>query len=285
MRSFARIFPVAALIALTGTQASAADLKGGPESSISDVTGGGSAWIVTIGGYGADEPSFLGSKRHDFGFVPIIDIRRAGEPESLILPFDAASVALYKSGRFRFGLAGSIEDSRSRDDDNRALHGLHDIDYTVELGVFAEYWLAPNIRTRVEVLQGVNGAEGLVGNLSADYVYAPNSRWQFTAGPRLEFGNTQFMNEYFGIRSSEVAASGLPSFHASGGLESVGVLGTARYNVTDRFSIRAFAEYQKLTDDAADSPLVVLRGSEDQYRFGIGAAYAFGIGGGPAPYK
>ena len=77
------------------------------------------------------------------------------------------------------------------------LEVLRDINYSVEIGAFAEYWAAPNLRTRVELLQGVTGHDGFVANLSADYVYKPDYRWQFTIGPRLEIVDTQFEIDLF----------------------------------------------------------------------------------------
>jgi outer membrane protein len=39
--------------------------------------------------------------------------------------------------------------------------------------------------------------------------------------------------------------------------------------------VRAYVEYEKLLGDAADSPLVRLRGSSNQTTFGVGASYSF----------
>ena len=71
-----------------------------------------------------------------------------------------------------------------------------------------------------------------------------------------------------------IRSLGLPS-PAAGGLYSAGVDATVRYNLTERISLRAFAEWNRLTGDAADNPLVQLRGSEDQFQAGVGAAYKF----------
>ena len=235
---------------------------------------GGSYWVVTLGGYAAAEPEFPGSKSYSFAFRPIIDIHAAGAKEWLSLPEDAFSLTLYQAGNFRMGLAGDYLLDRNHRDDS-VLRGLRDINYTLELGAFAEYYPAPFLRTRVELLQGVTGSEGFVANLKADYIYQPNPQWQFTAGPRLQFADTQYVSTYFSISSAEAITSGLPPYHASGGLNSAGLDATARYNVNERFSVRAFADFERLVGDSANSPLVKFRGSEDQFQFGIGASYTF----------
>jgi MipA family protein len=261
-----------AFLSLTAGCAQAADFLDGTPLSYKD--GPGSAWIVTLGAYGGGEPAFPGAKGLTFAFRPIVDIRREGTKEWLGLPNDAIGVTLYQTGNFRFGAAGDLLTNRDRGDDS-ALRGLRNIDYTLELGAFAEYYPVPFIRTRVELLQGVTGADGFVANLMADYIYQPDPFWLFTAGPRLRFVNTQYESTFFSISPAEAAASGLTPFHASGGLNSAGIDATARYNVSERLSLRAFAEWDRLTGDGADSPLVKFRGSEDQFQFGIGAAYKF----------
>jgi MipA family protein len=272
-----KLTKAASLLAFMGVAmgtAHGADILSDTPLSYKDTPGG---WVVTLGGYGAAEPQFPGSKSYTFAFRPIVDIHRAGEKEWLSLPNDAVSISLYETGNFRFGVAGDYLLDRNHRDDS-ALRGLRDINTTLELGVFAEYWATPFLRTRVDLLQGVTGAEGLLANLSADYVFRPDYRWQFTVGPRLQFANTQFESTFFSINAAESARSGLPGFHASGGLHSAGVDATARYNLSDRFSIRAFADWERLVGDGADSPLVKLRGSEDQFQFGVGAAYTFNYG-------
>lgn len=232
-------------------------------------------WVVTLGGYGALEPAFPGSKNYVGTGRLIFDLYRAGDRVWLTLPNDAAAITLYEAGNFRAGVAGDLLLGRNRNDDILALYGLRNIDYTFELGGFAEYYPVPFLRTRVELLQGVTGADGFSANFMADFIYAPGPQWLFTVGPRLKVVNTQYMSTFFSINPVESGLSGLPVYNATSGLYSVGVDATARYNVTERFSIRAFAEWNQLSGDAANSPLVQFRGSEEQWQVGIGAAYKF----------
>ena len=67
----------------------------------------------------------------------------------------------------------------------------------------------------------------------------------------------------------------MPVYNAQGGFYSAGVDATVRYQLTERISLRAFAEWDRLMGSAADSPLVQLKGSEDQFQVGVGAAYKF----------
>ncbi len=265
----------AACLAFLGFSAGVAQAGGlwGDNPSYKDGPSGD--WVVTLGGYGALEPAFPGSKTYVGTGRLILDVYRAGDRVWLTLPNDAAGITLFEAGNFRAGVAGDLLLGRNRNDDIMALYGLHNINYTIELGGFAEYYPVPFLRTRVELLDGVTGAEGFGANVMADLIYAPGPQWLFTVGPRLKIVNTQFMSTFFSINEAEHIVSGLPFYQATGGLYSAGVDATARYNVTERFSIRAFAEWNQLAGDAATSPLVQYRGSEEQWQVGVGAAYKF----------
>ncbi len=241
---------------------------------------GGGYWVVTIGGYGAAEPAFPGSKDFTGTGRLIFDFYRAGDREWLSLPNDAASVTLYEAGNFRAGIAADLVWGRYQNSGD-AVHGLHDVDTTIEVGGFFEFYPVPFLRTRAELLQGVTGAEGFVANLMADFIYQPTPQWLFTVGPRLKFVDDNYNDAFFSITYLDSQLSKNPGFadlsryKAAGGLYSAGVDATVRYNLTERISLRAFAEWNRLTGDAADSPLVQLRGSEDQFQVGVGAAYKF----------
>jgi outer membrane protein len=267
-----RLIAAAAALGLTAGCACAADIMGGSADSYKDTPG--NYWVITLGGYAGAMPDYQGSKGYAGTFRPAFDIHQAGQMEWITLPTDAFGLTLYNTANFRIGAAGDWLQNRNSKDDS-TLNGLHSINYTVELGAFAEYYPLQFLRTRAEVLQGVSGADGLTVNLMADYIYRPNQSWLFTAGPRLQFANTQYESTFYSINASEAAASGLTPYHASGGLNSAGANATARYYFNDRFSVRGFVEWDRLVDDAANSTLVKAKGSEDQVQFGLGAAYRF----------
>ena len=276
MRAYKAALTAAAFLSLTMGCADAADISDNSGFSYKDTPA--DYWVITLGGYAGARPQYPGSDGLTFDFRPVIDIHRAGAREWLALPNDAFSLTLYQTPNFRIGAAADYLQNRNQSDDRSALRGLHDIDYTVELGGFAEYYPLPFLRTRVELLQGVSGAEGFAANLMADYIYTPDPSWMFTVGPRLQFVNTQYESTFFSITAAEAAIANLTPYHAAGGIHSAGVDATARYYVNDRLSLRAYFEWDRLVGDAADSPLVKQRGSEDQLQFGIGAAYRFTYG-------
>ena len=242
-----RVACVAAFLGLSAGCAYSADLSGAAPS-YKDTPG--NYWVITIGGYGVIEPAFPGAKDTVFTGRPIIDIHQAGAKEWLALPNDAFSLTLYHTNNFRIGAAADYLNHRQQSDAPNELRGLHNIDYTFELGAFAEYYPAPFLRTRVEVLQGVTGADGFEANLMADFIYSPTPQWLLTAGPRMQFVNDKFASSFYSVSAAETGPSGLPAYHATGGMNYAGVDATARYYMTESFSLRAFAEWNRLLGDA-----------------------------------
>jgi MipA family protein len=267
MLTMKKVACVAAVLGLGAGTALAADLSANSGGSYKDAPG--NYWVVTIGGYGVAVPTYPGSKDVTYSGRPILDVRRAGSKEWLSLPNDAFGVALYETNNFRIGAAADLLNKRSHKDAPAALSGINDIDYTVEVGGFAEYYPAPFLRTRVELLQGVTGAEGFEANLMADFIYKPGARWLLTAGPRLQIVDDKYASAFF----TTVAPA--PAYTATGGVYTAGVDATIRYCLTDNVSLRAYAEWNRLLGDAADSKIVELGGSADQFQVGVGAAYKF----------
>ena len=55
----------------------------------------------------------------------------------------------------------------------------------------------------------------------------------------------------------------------------VGAGAQVSYRINPLWEVHAYVEYERLLGDAANNPLVTLRGSKNQTTVGIGASYAF----------
>jgi MipA family protein len=233
-------------------------------------------WIVTVGAWTYLQPEFEGSDEFGFGVKPIVDFRRPGERAWLDLPTDHGGITLFSTGNFRVGPSFNFI-QRRKEDDSDALRGLGNVDWALELGAYAEYWLTDSVRTRAEVRRGFNGHEGFVANFSADFVWRPLPAWTLTLGPRLSLADDEYMRTYFSVTPAQAVTSGLRAFDAQGGLKSAGALASVAYQWTPQFATMAYVEYARLLGDAADSPIVTDRGSRDQVTIGIGAKYTFSV--------
>lgn len=170
-------------------------------------------------------------------------------------------------------LGGAFRVIGSRDvDDNPELAGLGDIDTAVELGLALTY-RERNFRAFGEVRRGFGGHEGITGTLGADLIFRPSDRLTISAGPRVNLGNDEFANTYFGVTSAQAAASSFGAFDAEGGVLGTGFEVNGTYRLDDRWAVEGLLSYEKLNDSAANSP-ITRAGSDDQWRISIGLSRA-----------
>jgi outer membrane protein len=238
-------------------------------------------WIVTIGGELRIGPKWAGAPEDKFGLTgaPLVSIRKVGTPPEYFGPRDSFGFSILDLGQFKLGPAAKIVWPRKASDD-QALNGLGNIDYALQAGAFAEYWPAQWLRLRGEVRQGFGGEKGVTGDLFLDAI-VPAGQFRFSVGPRLTLQSAAAIGPYFGITPAQSAGStvaglpALPVYHAGGGLYSYGAGTQAEYFFNPQWATHAFVEYERLTGSAADSPLVIQRGSPNQFTFGLGATYSF----------
>jgi outer membrane protein len=234
-------------------------------------------WTVTVGVEARVAPRWQGADdNYIFYPVPLLDVRRAGTIERFRGPRDGISIGLIDTGALRIGPVGKIRFPRKESDDGK-LVGLGDVGWAYEVGVFADYYWGPWLRTRAEVRQGWGGHDGLMADLMADVIAQVSQQLTLSAGPRITFASTAATSPYYSVNAIQSAASGLPIYSAKGGVRSVGAGAQARYFWTPQWATHAFVEYERLTGDAKNSPVVALRGSPDQWTFGAGVTYAFNI--------
>ncbi len=206
---------------------------------------------------------------------PFLDFSRArgDEPFRFEAADESASIALLRDSGFAVGPVLNFEGSRR----TRDVPGLHRVSFTVEPGAFVQYEFAAPIRARVELRQGVNGHKGLIGTASLDYVARDRDEWLFAIGPRVTYSNGKYQRAYFGVPVDSVASSGLAAFRPSGGIQAVGANAGYLMQFTPRWGMYAYAKYDRLVDDAADSPVVRRYGSRNQLSGGLALTYTFGV--------
>ncbi len=231
-------------------------------------------WTVTVGASGMATPTWEGSDKTMGAVLPLFNIRPIGTPPRYFNPREGLGVTLFEIGRLQIGPVAQIKFSRKVKDDPFALQGLGDVDLAIEAGAFAEYWFVDWLRYRAEVRQGFGGHHGVVADQFVDVV-VPFGPWTLSAGPRLRIVSARANDPYYDINLNQSLLSGLPTYDAGGGVRSVGAGAQAIYRFNPQWAVHGFVEYDRLVGDAADSPVVKLRGSEDQFTIGGGVAYSF----------
>ena len=213
----------------------------------------------------------------DLSVLPMFDVDRArGDTPFEFEPADDSfGFSVLKAGGFEFGPAVSLVGRRKP---KYVGVDVPRVGRTVEVGAFANYWVNENFRLHSELRRGVNGHDGWVADGGADLVLRDGDDWLFSIGPRVKWADGNFHDAYFGITPATALATGLPVYDAGSGIESYGVNAGADLSVTRHWGISLYAKYDRLTGDAANSPLVLRYGSRNQFYSGIALSYTFGGG-------
>ncbi|MEM9573237.1 MAG: MipA/OmpV family protein [Pseudomonadota bacterium] len=242
-----------------------------------------SKWTFTVGTGVFATPTYLGDDDIQLSIFPNLRIEYDNR---LILGFDGAEYAVVRTDNLRLGPVFRFQFGRDEDGsnplaitntDNTDLVGLGDVDGTPELGGFVEYSLS-SFTARVEARQGIGGHDGFIGEADVTYNHSFDlgARQAFVSiGPSISFGDSSFNSAFFDVNAEQSLASGLSTFDADGGINSVGVGVNFFRPLTDKISVAIFADYDRLLGDIADSSLVQERGSENQFTGGLFLNYTF----------
>ncbi|MDZ4786674.1 MAG: MipA/OmpV family protein [bacterium] len=279
MRKFTLALALTGACSLIASSAFSVDRKGPPQRDLEINVGAGAIYT----------PAFLGSKDYQLSAVPNLSVKYKDQFFASVQ--DGIGYNLIRSNGWRIGPVVKYAMQRKENGNNPfrivgnktdALRGLGDVDGTMELGGFAEYrwreWSA-----KADVRQGVNGHQGFVTDLNANYTKAvPSAFWKegspliLSVGPRATLVDSDYNQTYFGVNASQSARSGLSQYKAEGGLLSYGIGALAILPITDTMTATWIAGYERVAGDGGDSPLVQQRGSEDQAIVGMFFSYAFG---------
>jgi MipA family protein len=94
------------------------------------------------------------------------------------------------------------------------------------------------------------------------------------------FIDSRYANYNFGISPAGSLASGLPGYVARGGLKDFGLGAFTAFDLNGNFldggpAIGIGAQYSRLFNSAAESPITAIRGRRGQLIFGAAASYTF----------
>jgi MipA family protein len=270
----------AAVLLFAPVAALAADLEPAqppPPAAPATYTPAVSEWMVTIGAEVRAIPAYPGAPTNLYSFTgfPLFVIQKPGDPPFFFGGPDSFGVPIINLGPFQAGPVGRLGWPRYQSQYGQ-LNGLGDVNLAVQLGGFAQYWVAPWLRLRGELRQGFGGETGQTGSVFLDAL-APIGQWRISGGPRVTLQSTAAVTPYFNVNAAQSAASGLPVYDTTGGFYSYGAGGQIEYFFNPQWSAHTIVEYERITGSAADSPLVTVRGSPNQFTVGVGATYTFGM--------
>ena len=154
----------------------------------------------------------------------------------------------------RFALSAAIGPGfQNRDTDE--FTGLDTFGIGLEARLGAEFDSGP-WSLQAGLAQAVaSGHEGFYGNLSASYRFVLGRGAFAGIGPSIRFGNATYMSALYGVTPGESVTSGLGSFDAGAGLESVAMQGIISIPIGQKWRLTGVARAGELVGDAGDSSL------------------------------
>ena len=235
-----------------------------------------------IGVGGGMFPDYIGSDDYTAGAAPFFRWTFAGQERYLQFLVTELSLNLVNHPNFAFGPVLNYRFGRDDSIDDKVVKKMEEIDGTVEVGAFASYiWREQkNPRHRfiasAEALFDVGDEyKGWLGLASMRYWIPVSRPIDLLFGVGTTYGNSQYMDKYFGVGTADAARTGLSYFKADGGFRDVNAQFAAVFHFSESWHLGAGVKYFNLMSDASDSPIVDDRGSANQWVYGLGLAYSW----------
>ncbi|MCA3694716.1 MipA/OmpV family protein [Aquidulcibacter sp.] len=221
-------------------------------------------------------PEFEGSK--DTETWPLIAGSYHFDERFIALEGTAIRANLVNSENWRAGPVLNYRFGRDKDVKDVAIRALGPVKDAWETGAYAGYVMpvgAGTIGITGEVLTDASDVhKGWTGSASVRYSRAITPAFGLEVVGTASYMDKKYAQTYFGITSSQSAASSLPVYTAKSGAKDVGIDVLGSYKVTENYSVTGFVGYRRLLSEAADSP-IVKRGDKDQVTFAIGITRSF----------
>jgi len=232
-------------------------------------------------------PDFLGSKNYRLRIIPNLKLTYGA---NFSFSYEGIKYFLFNTGSLTGGVIGKVEfERRANDKDplsisgskSTALNGLGNIPTSFQTGIFGTYSFN-GYSVEGELLEGITGKNEFIGKIGLkrlddihQFLYTDGPPLISIEGVETHFVNSQYNNEYFGVNAVQSAQSGLPQYIARSGILTYGLSNNLILPINRSLSLVTLLGYERLNGSAANSSLVTLRGSRNQYRFALFMVYKF----------
>lgn len=245
---------------------------------------------VMIGGGAVFMPSYEGSDDYVLTGAPVL--RGSISGFNFITPGAGLQVDLVREQKgartdFQFGPAVRLNLNRTGRIKDDVVKRLGKLDTGIEVGGFvgvrqsgvlhAYDGLGANVTVRKDV---AGASDGLVITPGINYT-TPLSKSIYTAlSVTANHVDDKYMRTYFGVSPTGSAASGLAIYTPKGGWKDVNASLAVMVDLSGDLrdggvGLGFVGNYGRLLGNAADSPIVTVRGSRDQWLGAVGLTYTF----------
>lgn len=237
--------------------------------------------INVVGAAVGSIPDYVGSDDSEGGIAPIGRYYFSGQRYVELLGPDL-SINLNDSESFQYGPIGRYRFGRDRDIDDSFVEKMQEIDDTIELGIFikSSNRLSDNPLHRLNFIGDITfdaGGEhdGYFASARVSYFKPVAKATVLHLGGGVGYASSDYMDTYFSVDATDAALSGLPLYKASSGMHDYRVSFGLVQHLSPNWHLGVGGRYQRLLNDAEDSPVVDIRGDEDQWIYGAGLVYVW----------
>ena len=226
-------------------------------------------------------PDYLGSDDYTVAAAPFFRYTFAGTER--YLQFNVTELSFNVLNHPNFVLGPVVNYRPGRDDvDDDIVDEMEEIDDTVDVGITAGYvWkdrANPRHRFATNLTFYMDAGDvyrGWLVSAGARYWYPVSKPIDLQIGVGANYGNSQYMDTYFGVDREDSRDSGLKKFDADEGFRDVNAQLAAVFHFSANWHLGAGVKYFGLIGDASDSPIVDGRGDANQLVYGLGVAYSW----------
>jgi len=227
-------------------------------------------------------PDYLGSDDYTVAAAPFFRWTLTGQERYLQLNVTELSFNVLNHPNFVLGPVLNYRPGRDDDVDDDVVEKMEQIDDTVDVGITAGYIWKDKANPRHRFITNLtyymdagDVYKGWLVQAGARYWYPISRPIDLQVGVGATYGNSQYMDTYFGVGSKDAAATGLKEFKADSGFRDWNAQLAGVFHFSTKWHLGVGVKYFGLMSDAADSPIVDDRGSENQWVYGIGLAYSW----------
>src|SRR5699024_10070201 len=205
---------------------------------------------LTLGLGVAALPQYQGSDDYEAEPVPIVDAQYG---RFFIKSGEGIGMNIIKTPTF---IAGASIDVMSGYDEDDVPDGIEELDSSLGARLFVSARFDGLVTTLAATRAVTESDRGLVLNAALAYPLLATERFTITPTLHTTWANDKYMNSYFGVDSSEAAASGLDYYQPESGFKNISLRVSASYRITESVIVLGAVGVTHLLGDAADSPLV-----------------------------
>jgi outer membrane scaffolding protein for murein synthesis (MipA/OmpV family) len=202
-------------------------------------------------------PTFEGSDRYHVLPVPLVNITY---DDMISLNYKGLNV-YWHTGDLRIGAGLTYNGGRDDNEDgffsngDDRLRGMGDIDSALGLKAFASYrlWMVDLSAAMTKYIGDDN--DGVVVDLGLAMPCKPTPKLTITPHAGAIWANNDYMQTFFGVTSTQAAASGFARHEAGAGVKDIRAGVDANYRFDEHWFLNISTDVKRLVGDAADSPI------------------------------